>query len=145
MRAGVAIVTVILIAAVNGCAPSAPPAVPPPPAAPAVSFDGTYQGTIRLTASAVKGATSDWCDTPPTITLVVQNNAFAYVLYHPNVPAGSGFSSSPSFTVNIGPDGSFDAFSPNNQAEMTGSASGSQISGKISGTGCGYAFSAQKS
>ena len=145
MRAGIAFATVVLAAAVSGCAPSAPPAVPPPPASPAVSFDGTYRGTIQLTASAVKGANSNWCDTPPAITLVVQNNAFAYVLYHPNVPAGSGFSSSPSFTVNIGPDGSFDAFSPNNQAEMTGGVSGSQISGKISGTGCGYAFSAQKS
>jgi galactokinase len=143
MRAGVAFATVVLIAAVSGCAPSAPPAIPPPPA-PAVSFDGTYQGTIQLTVSAVKGANSNWCDTPPAITLVVQNNAFAYVLYHPNVPPGSGFSSSPSFTVNIGPDGSFDAFTQNNTAEMTGSVSGRQITGKISGVGCGYAFSAQK-
>ena len=143
MRAGVVFATAVLIASVSGCAPSAPPAVPPP-AAPAVSFDGTYQGTIQLTVNAVKGANSNWCDTPPAITLVVQNNAFAYVLYHPNVPPGSGFSSSPSFTVNIGPDGSFDAFTPNNTAEMTGSVSGRQITGKISGVGCGYAFTAQK-
>nr|WP_294501054.1 hypothetical protein [uncultured Rhodopila sp.] len=143
MRAGVAFATVVLVAAVSGCAPSAPPAVPPPPA-PAVSFDGTYQGTIQVTVSAVAGANSNWCDTPPAITLVVQNNAFAYVLSHPNVPPGSGFSSSPSFTASIGPDGSFDAYTQNNTAEMTGSVSGSQISGKISGVGCGYAFSARK-
>jgi galactokinase len=143
MRAGVAIATLVLAAAVSGCAPSAPPAVPPPPA-PAVSFDGTYQGTIHLTASAVKGANSNWCDTPPAISLVVQNNAFAYVLAHPNVPPGSGFSSSPSFTVTIAQDGTFDAFTQNNTAEMTGSVSGSQISGKISGVGCAYAFTARK-
>lgn len=143
MRAGVAFATVVLVAAVNGCAPSAPPAVPPPPL-PVVSYDGTYQGTIHLTVDAVKGANSIWCDTPPAITLVVQNNAFAYVLTHPNVPLGAGFSASPSFAVTIGPDGSFDAFTPNNTAEMTGSVSGGQINGKISGTGCGYAFSARK-
>jgi hypothetical protein len=144
MRAGVAFAAVVLIAGISGCAPSAPPPVPPP-AAPTVSYDGTYHGTIKLTASALGGSDSNWCDTPPAILLIVQNNAFSYTLSHPNVPPGSGFSSSPSFVVNIGPDGSFDAYSPNNQAEIVGNVSGAQLTGKINGTGCGYALSAVKS
>jgi hypothetical protein len=144
MRSGVVVATVGLVAGISGCAPSAPPPVPPPAAA-AVSFDGTYQGTISLTSSALGGADSNWCDTPKAILLIVQNNAFSYTLSHPNVPPGSGFSSSPSFVANIGPDGSFDAYSPNNQAEIVGKVSGAQLTGKVNGTGCGYALSAVKS
>jgi hypothetical protein len=110
-----------------------------------VSFDGTYQGTIQLTASAAKGSNRSWCDTPPEITLVVQNGAFAYTLAHPNVPQGNGFSTSPTFIVNVAADGSFDSTSPNGQAQITGRITGQQLSGQISGTACGYAFTARRS
>jgi hypothetical protein len=112
---------------------------------PLVSFDGTYRGSIQLTASAAKGANSSWCDTPPDMTLIVQNGAFAFTLAHPNVPSSQGFSTSPSFIVNLEPDGTFDSTSPNGQAQMTGRVTGQQLTGKISGSACGYAFTAQRS
>jgi len=148
MRAGVAIACVALIASVSGCGPSAPPPVPPPVAVTTtalVAFDGTYRGTIQLTAAAPTGSQRSWCDTPPDITLVVQNGAFAYTLAHPNVPQGQGFSSSPTFIVNVETDGSFNSTSPNGQAQMTGRITGQQVTGQISGSACGYAFTAQRS
>ncbi len=148
MRTGVAVACFALIASVSGCGPSAPPAVPPPAAAAStalVAFDGTYRGTIRLTAAAPRGDQRSWCDTPPDLTLIVQNGAFAFTLEHPNVPPGQGFSSSPTFIANVETDGSFDSTSPNGVAQMTGRISGQQVTGQISGAACGYAFTAQKS
>jgi len=143
MRAGYATLSsIILVTAVSGCATSNPP---PAPAAPAVSFDGTFQGTIRLTSSGVSGVESRWCDTPPAISLSIKNNAFSYVLMHPNVPRDSHYSLSPAFAVSVTPDGSFDATSPNGEAEMIGSITGSHLQGRINGTACGYAFTAEKS
>jgi len=148
MRVGVAkLSTIVLIAAMSGCATSGPPPAPPAPlptAAP-VSFDGNYRGTIRLTSSAGMVANSNWCDTPPAISLSVQNGAFSYVLAHPNLPQDQTGSASPTFAVTVAPDGSFDASSPNNSAEMVGRITGSQMAGQINGTGCDYAFTAERS
>ena len=78
--------SVILIAAMGGCATSGPLPSPPTPTASPVSFDGNYRGSIKLTSSGVSGGQTNWCDTPPAISLSLQNNAFSYVLAHPNVP-----------------------------------------------------------
>jgi hypothetical protein len=110
-----------------------------------VAFDGTYRGTIQLTASAAIGANRSWCDTPADMTLVVQNGAFAYTLAHPNVPQSQGLSRSLTFIANVEPDGSFESTTPNGQAQMTGRIAGQRVTGRISGTGCGYEFAAQKS
>jgi hypothetical protein len=147
MRAGLAkFANVILIIALSGCATSGPPAVSPSPPSVSVSFDGDYRGTIQLTStnSLVSGAQSSWCNTPPAIALSLRNNAFSYVLAHPSVPKDSGYSLSPTFSVAVAPDGSFDATSQNGEAEMIGRITGSRMTGRISGTGCGYAFSAEK-
>jgi hypothetical protein len=100
---------------------------------------------IQLTFSAARGADSKWCDTPPVISLSVQNNAFSYVLAHPNVPQDSSYSLSPTFTVTVAPDGSFDATSVNGEAKIAGHISGSHMAGQINGTACIYAFTAERS
>jgi hypothetical protein len=146
MRAGIAtLANLILITAMTGCATSAPPPAAPKPAVAPVSFDGIYQGTILVTTSAAKGAQSNWCDTPPAISLSLQNGAFSYILAHPNVPQDSSYSLSPTFTVSVAPDGSFDSTSQNGEAEMIGGITGSHMEGKINGTGCAYAFTADRS
>jgi hypothetical protein len=126
MRAGVQrLANVILVTAMGGCATSGPPPVPPPPTAPLVSFDGNYRGSIRLTSSGVPRGQTNWCDTPPAISLSLQNNAFSYVLAHPNVPKDSTYSLSPTFAVAVAPDGSFNATSQNGEAQMVGRITGS--------------------
>jgi hypothetical protein len=92
---------IILITAMTGCATSGPPPASPPPMAVPISFDGNYRGMIRLTSSNVSGGQSNWCDTPPVISLSLQNNAFSYVLAHPNVPQDSNHSLSPTFAVTV--------------------------------------------
>jgi hypothetical protein len=137
--------SVILITAMGGCTTSAPPPVAPTPTAPPVSFDGIYRGSIKLTSSGVGGGQTKWCDTPPAISLSLQNSAFSYVLAHPNVPQDSTYSMSPTFAVVVAPDGSFNATSQNGEAHMVGSISGSHLAGQINGTACGYAFTAERS
>ena len=146
MRAGL-IGFAFLVIAASGCATSGPPAVSPPPTAAPVVFDGNYRGTIQLTSSSslVSGAQSNWCNTPPVISLALQNNAFNYVLVHPNVPQDSGYSMSPNFSVSVQPDGSFNATSRNGEANMVGRITGARMTGQINGTGCGYGFAADRS
>jgi hypothetical protein len=142
MRAGLAkLANIILITAIGGCTTSGPP----PPTAPPTSFDGNYQGSIRLTSSGVSGIERKWCDTPPAISFSLRNGAFSYVLMHPNVPQDSKYSLSPTFTVVVAADGSFNATSQNGEAQMVGRITGSDMAGQISGTACGYAFTAEKS
>jgi hypothetical protein len=110
-----------------------------------VSFNGNYRGMIRLTSSGVIGTQGKWCDTPPVISLSIRNNVFSYVLEHPNLPRDSTYSLSPTFTVAIAPDGSFDAMSQNGEAEMAGRITGSDMAAQINGSICGYAFTAKTS
>jgi hypothetical protein len=148
MRAQVVkFVKIVPVVAMSGCTTAGPPPVSQQPTPPAVSFDGNYRGTIRLTttSSAVSGAGSNWCDTPPALSLSVQNSAFSYVLAHPNVPRDSSYSLSPTFSITVGPDGSFHASSQNGEAEIAGRITGSQMAGQISGAACGYAFTAERS
>jgi hypothetical protein len=133
----------ILVAAAAGCTSSGPSPAPSPPVTPSTSFDGTYRGMIRLTSSSA-GA-GNWCDTPPAISFTLANNTFNYVLAHPNVPQDPNYSMSPSFTVTVAGDGSFDATSRNGEAEMVGRITGSQIAGRINGTACAYTFTADRS
>ena len=147
MRAGLErLATIILVTAIGGCAASAPPPAPPPPSLTSpVSFDGTYRGSIRVTSTGVPREQTSWCDTPPAISLALQNSAFNYVLLHPNVPKDSHYSLSPTFAVVVAPDGSFNATSQNGEAQMVGQITGSQLAGQINGTACNYAFTALKS
>ncbi|MDR3531319.1 MAG: hypothetical protein P4L90_12305 [Rhodopila sp.] len=146
MRAEAAnLANIILIAAMSGCATSGPPPTSPPATAAPVSFDGSYQGTIRLTSEASTSVQNNWCDTPPVMSVSVQNGAFSYVMPHPNLPQGQDHSLSLTFAVTVAPDGSFDASTVNGGAEMTGHITGSRMVGQINGSGCGYAFTADRS
>jgi hypothetical protein len=138
---------IVLIAAMSGCAPAASPPVPTSSMAAPVSYDGDYRGTIRLTAasSVVSGVASDWCNTPPAISLSVRNNAFSYILVRPNLPGGSNDTFSIAFETRVLPGGFFQTSSRNGEAQMKGSITGSRIAGQIDGTGCSYAFTAEKS
>jgi hypothetical protein len=128
---------------VAACSPKPPPA-PPAPKAAFVSFDGTYRGKMRVTSHTLGGPNSNWCDTPPAITLSVHQNAFKYVLAHPNLPPDADLSPTIEVT-SISPDGSFDGFPTNGGPEMTGTITGSHMEGQIHGLGCTYAFTAEKS
>jgi hypothetical protein len=119
-----------------------PPSSPTPKAA-FVSFDGTYRGRIRVTSHTLGGPNSNWCDTPQAISLSVQNNAFRYLLAHPNLPPDPDLS--PTIEVaSISPDGSFNGFPVDGGPEMVGSIIGSHIEGEIHGLGCAYAFTAER-
>jgi hypothetical protein len=136
---------VIMISATCGCVTSGPPPVLPTSTTPPVSFDGTYRGSIRVTSTGISGGQTSWCDTPPAIALSLQKGAFNYVLVHPNVPKDSNYSLSPTFSVVVAPDGSFNATSQNGEAQMVGRITGSHLAGQIDGSACGYAFAADKS
>jgi hypothetical protein len=136
---------ILVISAIGGCATSGPPPVAVTPTAAPVSFDGNYRGSIRLTSSGISGGQTSWCDTPPAISLSLQKGTFNYVLVHPNVPKDSNYSLSPAFAVVVAPDGSFNATSLNGEAQMVGRVAGSHLAGRIDGSACGYAFSAEKS
>jgi hypothetical protein len=146
MRAGPArLANIIIISAVGGCVTSGPPPVPATPTTAPISFDGNYRGSIRLTSSGISVGQTGWCDTPPAISLTLQQGAFNYILAHPNVPKDSNYSLSPSFAVVFAPDGSFNATSQNGEAQMVGRITGSHLAGRIDGAACGYAFAAEKS
>jgi hypothetical protein len=143
MRASIAEIScVILSIAISGCvkANQPPPAPPAPP--PSVSFDGTYTGTIQLTSSSVSGnpAEANWCDTPPQISLSVHNNTFSYHLAHPNVPQGMSLN----LNATVGPDGTINGSDVNGAAQMVGLIAASQMSGRINGSACSYAFTARR-
>jgi hypothetical protein len=129
----------VLTLAFAGCASNQPPPMPPPPE-PVFSFDGIYNGTIHLTSSAASGKKykANSCDTPPPLSLTVQNNAFSYPLTHPNVPKGMSLT----ITAKVGPDGSIAGSDVSGGTTMDGLIAGSQMSGHINGTVCNYAFAA---
>ena len=129
----------ILGLALSGCSTPGPPPAPPSPVSAPVSFDGGYSGTIQITSKAPE-VSHGWCDTPARFSVSVRNNAFTYVLAHPNI--------SPDFVdtfqVTIDPDGSFGAQTANSDTSMTGQITQTRMTGQINGEACGYAFTAQR-
>ena len=121
--------------AIGGCTPQPPP----PPAAPAVSYDGTYQGTVSLT-NVGAGVPRAGCATTPQMVLQVKNNAFTYSQPHPNM-TGVGTTT---YTVTIAPNGSFSGQSQVT-GTMSGTVSGTHMAGTIDGIECVYSFAADRS
>jgi hypothetical protein len=134
---------IVILLALAACS-SQPPPAPPTPKAAFVSFDGTYRGRIRVSSHTLGGPNSNWCDTPQTISLSIQHNAFRYLLAHPNLPPDPDLSPTIEVTE-ISPDGSFDGFPINGGPEMVGSITGSHMEGEIHGLGCAYTFAAERS
>jgi hypothetical protein len=135
---------IAMLLALAACSPKPPPPAPPAPQAAFVSFDGIYRGRIRVISHSLGGTNSNWCDTPQAISLSIQQNAFRYLLAHPNLPPDSDLSPTIEVT-SISPDGSFNGFPTNGGPEMVGSITGSHMEGEIHGLGCAYAFTAERS
>jgi len=126
-----------------GCVPRAPAPPPPAPAAPALSYDGTYRGTVRLSGLGA-GVPAQGCATDPNIVLQVQNNAFTYSQPHPQAAtSGPGGSATVVYAVAIAPDGSFSGQSQVS-GTMTGTVQGGHMSGTINGLECVYSFFADR-
>jgi len=133
---------VVLGVALTGCSTPGPAPAPPAPVSAPASFDGKYIGTIRTTAQAPE-IRRGWCDTPSRFSVSVKNNAFTYVLAHPNLNLPASVAST--FQAAIGPDGSFGAQTTNGNTSMTGRITETGMAGQINGEGCDYAFGAQRS
>jgi hypothetical protein len=135
---------IAMLLALAACSSKPSPPAAPTPQAAFVSFDGIYRGRIRVISHTLGGANSNWCDTPKAISLSVQQNAFRYLLAHPNLPPDSDLSPTIEVT-SISPDGSFDGFPTNGGPEMVGRITGSRMEGEIHGLGCAYSFTAERS
>jgi len=132
-------VTVVVALALASCAsePRMPPIGAPAPV-PAVSWDGTYRGTIQITGVG-SGAQRDWCETDLQMVVQVTANSFTYALPHPNVLHNP----TPIYSATIASSGTFQ--SRIGSGVMTGQVAGSHMSGTIDGSLCAYAFSADRS
>jgi hypothetical protein len=131
LKAGLAI-TVLALA---GCTPTpgAPTGTAAPAPAAAVSWDGTYRGTVQITGLG-SGTMRQWCETDPQIVFQVSNNAFSYAMPHPNAPDNP----SPVYAATIASDGTFSTTLAS--GTMRGHVSGTHISGEIDGSVCVYSF-----
>ena len=130
--------------AAAGCAEQAPPPKPAP--MPAISYDGTYTGTIRVTDAATSMRESD-CATIPRFSVVVSGNQFSFPLPHPAVARSAPSlqkSTTPVYNASIGPDGAIKGISNDTNTPMRGQVTGTRMTGQIDGLLCNYAFTADR-
>ena len=129
------------VLALSACAPQKA-AAPPMASAPATSYDGIYKGKVEL-AGLGAGVPAAGCATSPSITLQIQNNGFVYSQAHPNAATTGPASATTTYTVAVAPDGSFSGQSQLS-GTMSGTISGTHMSGTIDGLECVYSFSADR-
>jgi hypothetical protein len=121
-----------LVVCLTGCSYSDPPAAPAPPPPPRVAgVNGTYNGLMQLVSGSSLG-----CGTSDIFSVVVQDNAFKFVLNQPQVP----WQPQRVFAATIAPDGSFRAGT--DAAYIRGTASQGHIQGQIIGDACQFQFEA---
>lgn len=122
-----------LIACLMGCSDGDPPAATA--AAPlqprVVGVNGTYNGLMQLTSGAAVG-----CGNSDIFSVVVQNNAFQFVLNQPQVP----WQPQQVFATTIASDGSFRAGT--DAAYIRGAVSNGHMQGQIVGDVCQFQFEA---
>jgi len=106
--------------------------------APAVSWDGTYRGTIQITGLG-SSVQRNWCETDPQMVVQVTGNSFTYAMPHPNVPDDP----TPVYSTTIAPNGVFR--SEIGSGVISDQVVGSHMFGIIDGSACVYAFSADRS
>lgn len=130
----------VLLLLFGGCAgPMGPPRLPPPPPPPVVTFDGSYQNTIRTLTSFGSGKDqSGWCSSPGQPIITVADGTFTYAVPHPNLPGNA----TPTFMATMAQDGSF--YGASVPGTLSGSVNGSRITGRIDGSGCLYEFSGNR-
>jgi hypothetical protein len=103
------------------------------------SFDGAYNGTVRLVSSEANYNNLCWTGGP--MALQVRGGAFHYVLEQPSVPGSPSFP----WDMHINPDGSFASQSLTGEIPMSGRVVGSHMVGRIDGVACGYSFQVDRS
>ncbi len=127
------------LAALAGCGAPNPPAAAVATGAAPSTFDGVYQGSVRITAVS-DGSTSAWCQTAGAVTIPVSGGRFPLALPHPNVPGTPTIR----FQADIVPGGSFQNQSEDGTAMLTGQVGGGRLQGVVNGAGCQYAISASR-
>jgi len=105
--------------------------MPSPAPARAASVNGTYNGLMQLVSGPPIA-----CGTSNAFALVVQNNAFRYVLNQPQVP----WQPQRTFAAVIAPDGSFR--SGTDAAYISGTVRQGHMQGQIVGDSCQFQFEA---
>jgi hypothetical protein len=91
--------------ALAGCADQAPQPMPPP--MPAISYDGTYTGTISVSGAATSVNESE-CATDPRFSVNVADNQFSFPLPHRAVSRNTPSlrrAATPVYNASIGPEG----------------------------------------
>jgi hypothetical protein len=130
----------------SGCDGSRSQVQPAAFPAPAISFDGRYEGTMRMTGSSL-GMSRSNCATSPRISVEVKNNQFSLATPHPEAVASTPSltdRATPVYNATIRPDGSIVGISNQTNATMQGRIFGSRMSGQIFGLLCYYEFTADR-
>ena len=130
--------TMVWMLMITGCAGSMGTMHADPITMPVMSFDGAYRGTIRMTPSAGDAKGISWCQTAGQPVITVANGQFSYAVPHPNVPGNP----TPSFQATMARDGSFSG--QGNEGTISGNVHGTHMEGSIDGSGCIYAFTADR-
>jgi hypothetical protein len=140
-----------LALAASGCANRAPQPTTPPAAA--ISYDGTYTGTLRVTGGSTSVNPSD-CATDPRFSVNVAGNRFSFALPHPAAVGATPplrdsatpvYTTSPVYTASIAPDGTIKGLSNDTNTTMDGRVAGTRMAGQVYGLLCYYAFTADRS
>jgi hypothetical protein len=129
----------------SGCASQAPRSMAPPAAA--ISYDGTYTGTLRVTGASTGGNPSD-CANDPRFSVHVTGNQFSFPLPRPPVLMATPSQSDAAprvYNASIAPDGTIKGLSTATNTTMDGRVVGTRMTGQIYGLLCYYAFTADRS
>ena len=137
-----------LALAASGCANRAPQPLAAPAAA--ISYDGTYTGTLRVTGVSTRMTQSD-CATDPRFWVNVTGNRFSFALPHPAAVGATSrynatpvYTTSPVYTASIAPDGTIKGLGKDINMTMDGRVAGTRMTGQIRGLLCYYAFTADR-
>jgi hypothetical protein len=137
-------ITLGLALAVSGCANQAPQ--PTAPSAAAISYDGTYTGTLRVTGASTSVNQSE-CATDPRFSVNVTGNQFSFPLPHPvalKAAPSLRDAATPIYNASIARDGTIKGLSNDTNTTMDGRVTGTRMTGQIYGLLCYYAFTADR-
>ena len=142
-RAVLSLAAGIATASCAGPAPQSRPAAVPRAA---VSYDGRYEGTIRVAGGSVSMNPQE-CAAPPRFAVEVRNNRFSLAQPHSDVAAGTSSlrdSSTPVYNATVRPDGTISGISNETNVPIEGRISGAHMVGQINGLLCYYDFTADR-
>jgi hypothetical protein len=128
----------------SGCANQAPQSMAPPAAA--ISYDGTYSGTLRVTGTG-GGVSQSNCATDPRFSVSVTGNQFSFPLQHPAIvraTPGLRDAATSIYNASIAPDGTIKGLSHETNTVMDGRVAGTRMTGQVYGLLCYYAYTADR-